>query len=109
MTIVQSIQKRCPLLVIQGDDASAVYGLPVAEDTLRTPAALRVMETMASALASAFPDLLVGAGTVLAEGQVDAVVDAQDIKSASFEKIQRLEAEAVLQVEQMCSVTEEAA
>lgn len=45
--------------------------LPVAEVTLRTPAALDAIATMAK-----HPQLLVGAGTVLTPQHVDAAVDA---------------------------------
>jgi 2-dehydro-3-deoxyphosphogluconate aldolase / (4S)-4-hydroxy-2-oxoglutarate aldolase len=46
-------------------------GLPCAEVTLRTPAALDAIHTMAGG-----PDLLVGAGSVVTPGQVDQAVDA---------------------------------
>jgi 2-dehydro-3-deoxyphosphogluconate aldolase/(4S)-4-hydroxy-2-oxoglutarate aldolase len=46
-------------------------GLPVAEVTLRTPAALDAIRALADR-----GDLLVGAGTVLTAGQVDTVVAA---------------------------------
>ncbi|MCA8908746.1 MAG: bifunctional 4-hydroxy-2-oxoglutarate aldolase/2-dehydro-3-deoxy-phosphogluconate aldolase [Rhodospirillaceae bacterium] len=47
-------------------------GLPVAEVTFRTAAAAESIHRMASAL----PELVVGAGTVLTPDQVDAAVDA---------------------------------
>ncbi len=53
-------------------DALLDAGLPIAEITLRTPAALNVIE----AIARHRPEMLVGAGTVLTEQQVDAVADA---------------------------------
>ena len=53
-------------------DALLEGGLPVAEITFRTEAA---RETIA-AIADARPELLVGAGTVLSEAQVDQAVDA---------------------------------
>lgn len=46
-------------------------GLPVAEITLRTPAAVHAIAEMSSQ-----PGVLVGAGTVLTAAQVDEVVDA---------------------------------
>jgi 2-dehydro-3-deoxyphosphogluconate aldolase/(4S)-4-hydroxy-2-oxoglutarate aldolase len=46
-------------------------GLPVAEVTLRTPAALDVIRVLAER-----GDILVGAGTVLSPAQVDQAVDA---------------------------------
>jgi 2-dehydro-3-deoxyphosphogluconate aldolase / (4S)-4-hydroxy-2-oxoglutarate aldolase len=46
-------------------------GLPCAEVTLRTPAALDAIQAMAGG-----PDLLVGAGSVVTAGQVDQAVDA---------------------------------
>lgn len=81
MTVVESIKKHRLLPVIQIEDAGATYGLaeallagglPLAEVTLRTPSALKVIETMARV----FPKLLVGAGTVSTVEQVNAVVDA---------------------------------
>jgi len=52
-------------------DALVAGSLPVAEVTLRTPAALESIATMAQNT-----DLLVGAGTVLTPDQVDQAVDA---------------------------------
>ena len=52
-------------------DALIAGGLPVAEVTLRTPAALAVIRAM-----SRHDGLLVGAGTVLDADQVDAAADA---------------------------------
>ena len=46
-------------------------GLPCAEVTLRTPAALEALRAM-----SRVPGMLVGAGSVVTPGQVDAAVDA---------------------------------
>ena len=53
-------------------DALLEAGLPIAEITLRTPAALDVI----GAIARYRPEMLIGAGTVLTEAQVDAVADA---------------------------------
>ncbi|MGY3870858.1 bifunctional 4-hydroxy-2-oxoglutarate aldolase/2-dehydro-3-deoxy-phosphogluconate aldolase [Aeromonas crassostreae] len=47
-------------------------GLPAAEVTFRTPAAAEAIRQMRAA----YPDLLIGAGTVLTREQVDAAVDA---------------------------------
>lgn len=52
-------------------EALVAGDLPVAEVTLRTPAAPEAIATMA-----ANPDLVVGAGTVLTPEQVDLAVDA---------------------------------
>ena len=52
-------------------EALTAGGLPVAEVTFRTAAAVESIKAM-----SANPDLLVGAGTVLTPDQVDAAVDA---------------------------------
>ncbi|GAB2599959.1 bifunctional 4-hydroxy-2-oxoglutarate aldolase/2-dehydro-3-deoxy-phosphogluconate aldolase [Pseudactinotalea suaedae] len=52
-------------------EALAAGGLPVAEVTFRTAAAVESIRAM-----SANPDMLVGAGTVLTPDQVDAAVDA---------------------------------
>lgn len=52
-------------------DALIRGGLPVAEVTLRTPAALDVIRVLAER-----GDILVGAGTVLRPAQVDQAVDA---------------------------------
>jgi len=52
-------------------EALAAGGLPVAEVTFRTAAAVESIRAM-----SANPDMLVGAGTVLTPEQVDAAVDA---------------------------------
>jgi 2-dehydro-3-deoxyphosphogluconate aldolase/(4S)-4-hydroxy-2-oxoglutarate aldolase len=52
-------------------NALVAGGLPVAEVTLRTPAALDVIRVLAQRA-----DILVGAGTVLTADQVDAAVDA---------------------------------
>ncbi|MFB2864356.1 bifunctional 4-hydroxy-2-oxoglutarate aldolase/2-dehydro-3-deoxy-phosphogluconate aldolase [Aeromonas sp. MdU4] len=47
-------------------------GLPAAEVTFRTPAAAEAIRQMRVA----YPDLLIGAGTVLNREQVDAAIDA---------------------------------
>ena len=52
-------------------EALTAGGLPVAEVTFRTSAAIESIKAMA-----ANPDMLVGAGTVLTPDQVDAAVDA---------------------------------
>lgn len=52
-------------------EALTAGGLPVAEVTFRTAAAVESIKAMA-----ANPDMLVGAGTVLTPEQVDAAVDA---------------------------------
>lgn len=68
-----------PILVIDDPaDAEPVAraiddgGLPCAEVTFRTPAAAESIRR----IADAFPDMLVGAGTVLRPDQVDAAKDA---------------------------------
>jgi 2-dehydro-3-deoxyphosphogluconate aldolase/(4S)-4-hydroxy-2-oxoglutarate aldolase len=53
-------------------DALMEGGLPCAEVTLRTPAAMEALRRMSEA----HPDLLVGAGTVLNPAQVDEAVAA---------------------------------
>jgi 2-dehydro-3-deoxyphosphogluconate aldolase/(4S)-4-hydroxy-2-oxoglutarate aldolase len=52
--------------------ALRVGGLPIAEFTFRTDAAVAAIR----AVAAACPDVLVGAGSVLLPGQVDAAVEA---------------------------------
>lgn len=52
-------------------DALTAGGIPCAEITLRTPAALDAIRAVAGR-----PDFAVGAGTVLTVAQVDAAVDA---------------------------------
>jgi 2-dehydro-3-deoxyphosphogluconate aldolase/(4S)-4-hydroxy-2-oxoglutarate aldolase len=52
-------------------EALVAGGLPLAEVTLRTPAALEVIRVLAQRT-----DIVVGAGTVLTADQVDAAVDA---------------------------------
>lgn len=52
-------------------NALVVGGLPLAEVTFRTPAAVRSLEVMA-----AFPGLTVGAGSVASAAQVDQAVEA---------------------------------
>ncbi len=52
-------------------DALVAGGLPVAEVTFRTPAALPALRALA-----ARSDMIVGAGTVITPAQVDAAVDA---------------------------------
>ncbi|GAB1620906.1 bifunctional 4-hydroxy-2-oxoglutarate aldolase/2-dehydro-3-deoxy-phosphogluconate aldolase [Agarivorans sp. B2Z047] len=47
-------------------------GLPCAEITFRTPAAAQAISNMREA----YPDMLIGAGTVLNSGQVDQAIEA---------------------------------
>jgi 2-dehydro-3-deoxyphosphogluconate aldolase / (4S)-4-hydroxy-2-oxoglutarate aldolase len=68
-----------PVIVIDdAEDAVPVAealmegGLPCAEVTLRTPAAMEALRRMVRA----YPELLVGAGTVLSADQVDESLDA---------------------------------
>jgi 2-dehydro-3-deoxyphosphogluconate aldolase/(4S)-4-hydroxy-2-oxoglutarate aldolase len=79
------LHRLLPVLVL--DDAAVAAplgavlvdaGLPLAEITLRTPAALAALESMASV-----PGLVVGAGSVVSADQVDAVaaVGAQFVVS----------------------------
>lgn len=79
MTSVLDLAPVIPVVVL--DDAAdavplakalAAGGLPAIEITLRTPAALDAIR----AVASAVPEAVVGAGTVLDPGQVQAAVDA---------------------------------
>lgn len=81
MDIFAEIARHAIVPVIALDDAEAAVpladallegGLPVAEITFRTDAARAAIEAMASAR----PEILVGAGTVLDEFQVDAAVAA---------------------------------
>ena len=80
MSLIEEILARRIVPVVVVNDATRAAGLgdalvagnlPVAEVTLRTPAALETIATMAKN-----PDLLVGAGTVLTPAQVDLAVDA---------------------------------
>ena len=78
----QSLLNRCsvvPVVVLHDvehalplGEALLAGGITIAEITLRTPAGIHAIE----ALASALPDLYVGAGSVLVADQVDQVVDA---------------------------------
>lgn len=81
MSIFDSLSAHAVVPVIALDDPAAAIpladaliegGLPVAEITFRTPAARATIE----AIAKARPELLVGAGTVLDEAQVDQAADA---------------------------------
>ncbi|MBB3931834.1 2-dehydro-3-deoxyphosphogluconate aldolase/(4S)-4-hydroxy-2-oxoglutarate aldolase [Kaistia hirudinis] len=81
MSIFDELSTHAIVPVIALDDAAAALpladaliegGLPVAEITFRTGAARATIE----AIAKARPELLVGAGTVLDEAQVDAALDA---------------------------------
>lgn len=80
MSLIEEILARRIVPVVVVNDATRAAGLgdalvagnlPVAEVTLRTPAAPEAIATMAKN-----PDLLVGAGTVLTPDQVDLAVDA---------------------------------
>jgi 2-dehydro-3-deoxyphosphogluconate aldolase/(4S)-4-hydroxy-2-oxoglutarate aldolase len=81
MSIFDELSTHAIVPVIALDDPAAALpladaliegGLPVAEITFRTGAARATIE----AIAKARPELLVGAGTVLDEAQVDAALDA---------------------------------
>jgi len=69
--IVPVIVLDDPELAAPLADALAAGGLPCAEVTFRTPRAVEALTTMARD-----PRLLVGAGTVLTAGQVDAAIRA---------------------------------
>lgn len=80
MTPLEQLRAHVVLPVIVADDpncadalgdALIAGGLPLAEVTMRTPAALDVVRILAQRA-----DILVGAGTVLTPAQVDAAVDA---------------------------------
>ena len=80
MTLVDSLlaHRLVPVIIADDEgsaaplaDALVAGGLPVAEVTLRTPAALAVIRAMCR-----HAGLLVGAGTVLDADQVDAAADA---------------------------------
>lgn len=81
MSIFDSLSAHAVVPVIALDDPAAALpladaliegGLPVAEITFRTDAARATIE----AIAKARPEMLVGAGTVLSETQVDQSLDA---------------------------------
>lgn len=81
MSIFDNLSAHAVVPVIALDDPAAALpladaliegGLPVAEITFRTGAARATIE----AIAKARPELLVGAGTVLDEAQVDQAADA---------------------------------
>jgi 2-dehydro-3-deoxyphosphogluconate aldolase / (4S)-4-hydroxy-2-oxoglutarate aldolase len=80
-------------------------GLPIAEVTLRTPAALKVIERMADE-----PSLLVGAGTVLNTDQVEraAGAGARFIVSPGFdlEVVQRCQELDLLPIPGIATATE---
>jgi 2-dehydro-3-deoxyphosphogluconate aldolase/(4S)-4-hydroxy-2-oxoglutarate aldolase len=68
-----------PLIVLENEDDAAPLGkalvsggIPIAEVTLRTPAALKVIETMSRQV----PEILVGAGTVHNVEQAKSAVEA---------------------------------
>lgn len=71
--------KVIPVIAIEdADDAVALAkclvdnGLPAAEVTFRTPAAAQAIKNMREA----YPDMLIGSGTVLNSEQVDASIEA---------------------------------
>ena len=79
-TLDRMLQERI-VAVVRLDDPAACLdvagalregGISIVEITMTTPGALRVIRTMREA----FPDLLVGAGSVLTREDVDACVDA---------------------------------
>lgn len=81
MSIFDELSTHAIVPVIALDDPAAALpladaliegGLPVAEITFRTGAARATIE----AIAKTRPELLIGAGTVLDEAQVDAALDA---------------------------------
>lgn len=81
MSIFDALSAHAVVPVIALDDPAAALpladaliegGLPVAEITFRTAAARATIE----AIARARPEMLVGAGTVLDEAQLDQAVDA---------------------------------
>ena len=74
-----STLKIIPVIAIKNaDDAVALgralmdNGMPSAEITFRTPAAAEAIRQ----LRAAFPDMVIGAGTVLTTAQVDQAIDA---------------------------------
>ena len=74
-----STLKIIPVIAIQNaDDAVALgqalmdNGMPSAEITFRTPAAAEAIRQ----LRAAFPEMIIGAGTVLTTAQVDQAIDA---------------------------------
>lgn len=81
MSIFDTLSTHAVVPVIALDDAAAALpladallegGLPVAEITFRTAAALGTIATIAAKR----PELVIGAGTVLTEDQVDQALDA---------------------------------
>lgn len=81
MNIIEQIQNLAVVPVVVLEDAESALplakalcegGLPCAEVTFRTKAAEKSIEIMTEA----FPDMLVGAGTVLTTEQVDQAVKA---------------------------------
>ena len=80
-TLVERLQalKIIPVIAIKNaDDAVDLgrvlveNGMPSAEITFRTPAAAEAIRRMRAA----FPDMLIGAGTVLTTAQVDEAIEA---------------------------------
>lgn len=74
-----SALKIIPVIAIKNaDDAVALAqvlvkgGMPSAEITFRTPAAAQAIKN----IRAAFPDMVIGAGTVLTTAQVDDAIDA---------------------------------
>ncbi|MGY5449521.1 bifunctional 4-hydroxy-2-oxoglutarate aldolase/2-dehydro-3-deoxy-phosphogluconate aldolase [Agarivorans sp. MS3-6] len=81
MTLNEQLQKLKVIPVIAIDNADDAVplakvlvdnGLPCAEITFRTPAAAQAIANMREA----YPDMLIGAGTVLTSEQVDQAIDA---------------------------------
>ena len=81
MTVTEQIQKLAivPVVVLEDEKdalplakALCEGGLPCAEVTFRTDAAKNAIRIMTTA----YPDMIVGAGTVLTIGQVDQAIDA---------------------------------
>lgn len=68
--VVPLVQADEPAVAIQTAQALVAGGLTVIEVVLRTPAALKCLK----AIADEVPDAIVGAGTVLSEEQVEAVL-----------------------------------
>ncbi|RKF21541.1 keto-hydroxyglutarate-aldolase/keto-deoxy-phosphogluconate aldolase [Alginatibacterium sediminis] len=79
--LVESLRaiKVVPVIAINNAEHAAPLakvlienGLPCAEVTYRTPAAEQAIRNMRDA----YPDLIIGAGTVLTSAQVDSAIDA---------------------------------
>lgn len=70
--VVPLVQADDPAIAIQTAQALAAGGLTVIEVVLRTPVAVECLRQIARAV----PEAMVGAGTVLSEGQVEEVLAA---------------------------------